>query len=74
MNANEIRKAAKSLPELPTLWATSMIYAQAWKPSQEDLTAIKARKAFFRSLEISDGLNIVVKHPSTGETIGYMQF
>jgi hypothetical protein len=74
MNANEIRTAASNLPKLPILFATSMIYAQAWKPSKEETAAIQARKAFFRSLEVPDGLNITVKHPQTGETIGYMQF
>lgn len=74
MNANEINETVKSLPKLPTLWATSMIYAQAWKPSQEDLAAIRARKAFFRNLDLPENLSITVKHPQTGETIGYMQF
>lgn len=74
MNANEITRTVQALPKLPVLFATSMIYAQAWKPSQEDLAAIKARKAFFRSLELPESLSITVKHPQTGETIGYMQF
>lgn len=74
MNANEINETAKSLPKLPILWATSMIYAQAWKPSQEDLAAIRARKAFFQTLGLPESLNITVKHPATLETIGYMQF
>jgi len=69
-----IKEAVKALPELPTLFATSMIYAQGWKPSTEELAAIKARKAFFREIGIPDSLNITVKHPQTGETIGYMQF
>lgn len=59
---------------LPTVFAKSMIYAQAWAPTSEERAAITARADFFESIGMSRSVNIKVVDPSTGGVIGSLAF
>mgnify|MGYP000845504762 CR=1 FL=1 len=58
------------LPELPTIHATSMIYAQGWKPNAAELAAITARADFFESEDLGREVHLAVLDAYTGARIG----
>lgn len=61
------------LPKLPEVLAQSMIYAQGWKPTAEELAAIKARADFFEAEGLSREVHIrvldVYSHAPIGSLI-----
>ena len=69
-----IRETVKSLPELPIVYAASMLIAQGWEPSQSEQAAITARQDFFRSLELPATVSIPVRDTYTNTLIGHLTF
>ncbi|HJW36569.1 MAG TPA: hypothetical protein VJ769_08015 [Actinomycetes bacterium] len=60
-----------------TVYATSMIYAQGFTPSTEDNAAMTASAEKYRAITGETGptsIIMVVKHPASGEKLGYLTF
>lgn len=73
---SSISEEIKALPQLPSIVATSVLYAQAWKPSAEENAAMQAHADFAR-----DALGLIGQRQVTlsitsphGEALGYMTF
>lgn len=73
MNATEIISKANSLPELPTVIANNMLYAQAYVPTAAERAAIVARAEFFEGMGMSRKVNVNVAD-SEGLRIGHLEF
>lgn len=63
-----------SRAKLPTVYAVDMLIAQGWKPSAEEMIAIKARADFFESEDMSREVHIGVRDPYTNARIGSLIF
>lgn len=64
----------RDLPELPTVYAVSMLVAQGYRPSKGERAAITARADFFESEELGREVHIRVVDPYTGAHIGSLIF
>jgi hypothetical protein len=55
---------------LPTIAALDMLHAQGWKPSADELAAIKARADFFESEGMTREVHLKVVDVYTNTKIG----
>jgi hypothetical protein len=75
MNTDEILAAVRALPELPTVYAKSMLQSQGWSPTAKERAAINARREFFRLLEMPEGVHVDVRYTfEPHEVIGTITF
>lgn len=73
MNATEIQARITALPELPTVVAASMIYAQGWRPTAQERAAIAARSEFFKWAGMGPAVTVPVVNFEGGR-IGSLTF
>lgn len=69
----ELIAQLKSLPQLPSITAGSMLYAQGVRLSLEERQAIRERKAIFVQLGMPGSVTLPV-HDFTGARIGELVF
>lgn len=73
MNRSDTRTTARSLPALPTVFASSMLYASAYKPTPEERAAMVARADFYEEMELPREVTLPVIAPM-GNRIGDLRF
>ncbi len=60
----------RNLPKLPEVLAKDMMIAQGWRPTADELAAIKARADFFESEGLTREVHIRVRDTYTNGVIG----
>lgn len=68
--AAEIKARKASLPDVPTIMALDMLRSQGWKPTADELAAIKARADFFEWVGMTREVHLTVVDVYTGAKIG----
>jgi hypothetical protein len=61
----------------PVVYAVSMLYSQAYRPSADDREYLQTAADLCRELlgtNSKQQINLTVKHPTTGESLGFITF
>lgn len=73
ITGQDIKAAVAALPELPTVIANTMMFAQSYEPTRVERAAIDARREFFRWVGMPTNVNVPVRDEQGG-LIGHLVF